>query len=136
MSNLQKSQLSESSLLDFGKTVTITLLVISIVWQAQLPLWLSKSLFILALLILFLAISKPFWLVPFYKFQHLLFSNMGLGLNALTLGLLYYGFLVPYSGLMRIFKPDLLDLKWKPQTDSFWQDVIQPANKDQYHKLF
>jgi hypothetical protein len=79
-----------------------------------------------------LGLLAPSMLVPFNRFwMGVIAENMGWFMTRLILGVFFFGFVTPYSFLVRLFAKDPLHRAKKPAGESYW--LKRPEQRDRKH---
>ena len=92
------------------------------------PLY-AFALYSLAVSALALAILKPLWLVPAHSIWMIFGKKLGIVMNPLALGLIFFLVLTPVGLLQRLCGRDELGLKLD-KSISFWTSKIDQINKE------
>ena len=126
-----------ATLQDFGKTLTIILFLLSIFWgyqeHPQAAKYLMYSAFVFAFVSLFVPRAIKYLYVYWLKLANIISQIV----TKVILFVLYFGFIVPYSLLVKLFKGDLLNKKIDSSKSTYWIDKDSDlVNLDKYRRQF
>ena len=89
---------------------------------------LALALFAVALAALVLCIARPIWFRGFYRAGMTVSFYAGRVVSRILLTVLFLLVVTPLGLLLRLFGKDLLHLKRKPASESYWHPVNRPQN--------
>ena len=89
---------------------------------------LALALFAVALAALVLCIVRPTWFRGFYRAGMTVSFYIGQIVSRVLLSVLFLLVVTPLGLLLRLFGKDLLHLKRKPASESYWHPVNRPQN--------
>jgi len=90
----------------------------------------ALALFALALSTLVLCMVRPAWFRGFYRAGMMVSFYIGQVMSRVLLTILFLLVVTPLGLVLRLFGKDLLHLKRKPPTQSYWHPVNRPQNLD------
>ena len=126
----------KSDLRNFGITIGIILLVISVFlfWKEKE----SFQIFLAIGIILFLtSISIPIFLKPVYWIWMIFATILGWIMTRLILSLLFYIIFTSIGLTYRLFGKQFLELRWDKSKDSYWNfKTNEHLQKEKYEKQF
>jgi len=88
----------------------------------------ALALFAIALGTLVLCIVRPTWFRSFYRAGMTVSFYVGQIVSRISLTVFFLLVVTPLGLLLRLFGKDLLHLKRKPASESYWQPVNRPQN--------
>ena len=84
--------------------------------------------FILAIIFLIMGITKSRFLTPFNRAWIKFGELLGVIISPLIMGLIFFVVVSPIGIIMRLFKKDLLNLKYNKK-ESYWIEKTEPKSK-------
>jgi hypothetical protein len=119
--------------------------VLWLVFFGGLALWyglvrdrigLGMALGVLALAIGPVGLIRPEWLRPIYVGWMILAFPIGWIISQLIVALLFFGLFVPMGLVFRLIGRDALNLRRRPDLDTYWIPRPAPPDPRQYFKQF